>query len=323
MRRLEALDNINKQRASATKQKFHSIFEGHDDCRWSNWKHMNATEMLKHVRDVVFPFIQNLNDGDDVLFSRYLKDATFMILKPSLLQEAVEIFDKINITERAQDVQGDVYELLLSEIQIAGMNGQFRTPRHIIKMIVELLDPKLGETICDPACGTGGFLISAYEHIVRENTSKELIEYDEDGNAHNLVGDKIAKKEHWSFLQNNSFYGFDFEYTMLRIGIMNMILHGIRHPNITYADSLSKRFDQSKHYDVILANPPFAGAVDRTDINDNFKLNTRDTELLFLELFHNILKMGGRAGVIVPTGVSQVQARQIKKSEEPFLKNVS
>ena len=303
MRRLEVLDAQHKQQAKVTGKKFSSIFKGNEDCEWSHWKNMNAEDMLKHVSKKVFPFIQNLNDGEDVLYSKYMKDATFMIPKPSLLQEAVSIFDNLNITSRNQDTQGDIYEYLLSELKISGKNGQFRTPRHIIRMIIELVNPQLGETVCDPACGTGGFLINTYEHIVKNNTSKDLIEFDPDGSAHNLIGDKITKPEHWNLLKNKTFYGFDFEPTMIRIGLMNMILHGIRHPNISYADSLSKNFDQTKQYDVVLANPPFAGSIDEGDINDNFRLETTKTELLFGELFYNILKIGGRAGIIVPNGV--------------------
>ena len=303
MRRLEVLDTQYMQYAKTKSEKFTSIFENHKDCRWSYWKNMNAVDMLKHVTNTVFPFIQKLTDGEDVLYSKYMEGATFMIQKPSLLQETVSIFDELNITNQNQDTQGDIYEYLLSELKISGKNGQFRTPRHIIRMIIELVNPQLGETICDPACGTGGFLVNAYEHIVKNNTSVDLIQYDEDGSAHNLIGDKIVKKEHWNLLKAKSFYGFDFEYTMVRTGLMNMILHGIRHPNISYADSLSKRFDQTKQFDIILANPPFSGSIDKGDINDNFKLKTTQTELLFGELFYNILKTGGRAGVVLPNGV--------------------
>jgi len=319
MRRLEVLDSQHEQHAKAKGEKGESIFNGHKDCRWSHWKNMNAEDMLKHVSNVVFPFIKTLTDGEDVLYSKYMKDATFMIQKPSLLQEAVSIFDELNITSRNQDTQGDIYEYLLSELQISGKNGQFRTPRHIIRMMIELVNPQLGETICDPACGTGGFLINSYEHIVKNNTSEEMIEYDSDGSAHNLIGDKITKKEHWDLLKNRTFYGFDFDYTMIRIGLMNMILHGIRHPNISYADSLSKRFDQTRQYDIVLANPPFAGSIDKGDIHDSFLLPTTKTELLFLELFNNILKIGGRAGIIVPHGVLSSTSSKAHNDLRKFL----
>ena len=303
MKRLEVLDSQHEQHAKTKGEKYKSIFKGHDDCRWSHWKNMNANDMLKHVVNVVFPFIQNLDGEEDTLYSKYMKGATFMIQKPSLLQEAVSIFDEINISNQNQDTQGDIYEYLLSKLNISGQNGQFRTPRHIIRMIIELVNPQLGETVCDPACGTGGFLINAYQHVVKNNTTEDLIKYDPDGTAHNLIGDKITKKEHWNLLKNKSFYGFDFDYTMIRIGLMNMILHGIGHPNISYSDSISKKFDQTKQYDIVLANPPFAGSIDSGDIHDEFRLSTTKTELLFVELFYNILKIGGRAGIIVPSGV--------------------
>jgi type I restriction enzyme M protein len=302
MRRLEVLDAQHEQHAKIKGVKFKSVFKGHEDCRWSYWKNMNAEKMLKHVVTEVFPFIQNLDGNEDTLYSKYMKGATFMIQKPALLQEAVSIFDELNITNQNQDTQGDIYEYLLGKLNISGQNGQFRTPRHIIRMIIELVNPQLGETVCDPACGTGGFLINAYEHIVKNNTSKDLVQYDPDGTAHNLIGDKITKKAHWDLLKNKSFFGFDFDYTMIRIGLMNMILHGIETPNISYADSLSKNFNQTNQYDIILANPPFAGSIDKNDVHDNFKSSTIKTELLFMELFFNILKIGGKAGVIVPNG---------------------
>jgi len=317
MKRLEDLDKIHEQRALSRKEKFKSIFEKNENCRWSYWKHMNAEDMLKHVHELVFPFIKNLHDGEDVLFSQYLKDAVFMIPKPSLLQEAVSIIDELHISEQNQDTQGDIYEYLLSELKSAGKNGQFRTPRHIIRMMVELIDPQIGQTICDPACGTSGFLINAYQHIIQKNTSQDIIEYDPDGTPHNLIGDKIVKKEYWNLLRQKTFYGFDFDSTMIRIGLMNMILHGIDHPNIRYADVLSRKFDQSIKYDVVLANPPFAGSIDKPDISDDFKSDTTKTELLFLELFYNILKVGGKAAIIVPNGVlfgasnAHVQVRKL------------
>jgi len=303
IKRLEDLDVIHSKRAAVRKEQHKSVFKGHENCRWSQWKHLNAEAMLKHVQEVVFPFIKNLHNGDDVLFSKYMKDAMFAISKASLLQEAVAIIDEMNITERNQDTQGDIYEYLLSELKTSGKNGQFRTPRHIIRMMIELVNPDLGQTICDPACGTAGFLIAAYEHILRKYTSNDIIRIEEDGSVHNLVGDKIVEKSHWNLLKRETFYGFDFNATMIRIGLMNMILHGIERPNIRYADTLSRKFEQKVQYDIVFANPPFAGAIDKSDINDAFKLDTKKTELLFLELFYNLLRIGGRAAVIVPNGV--------------------
>lgn len=302
MKRLEDLDTLNRMRSEARKEKHESIFAEHEDCKWSNWKHMNAEAMYKHVGEVVFPFIKSLHNGEEVLYSRYLRDATFMIPKASLVQEAVSIIDEIEIGERP-DIQGDIYEHLLSELKTAGKNGQFRTPRHIIRMMVELVDPDIGQKICDPACGTGGFLIAAYQHILRKYTSADMVKEDPDGTPHNLIGNKIVKKEHWKFLWDETFYGYDFEVTMIRIALMNMILHGITQPNIEQRDTVSKQFSQKPAYDVILANPPFAGYIDKGDINDAFSLDTTKTELLFLELFYNLLNVGGRAAVIVPNGV--------------------
>jgi type I restriction enzyme M protein len=317
MKRLEDLDTIHSKRASARKEQYKSIFEGHENCRWSQWKHLNAEAMLKHVQLEVFPFIKELHNGDDTLYSQYMKDANFVIPKASLLQEAVAIIDEMNITERNQDTQGDIYEHLLGELKTSGLNGQFRTPRHIIRMMIELVDPDIGQTICDPACGTAGFLIGAYEHVLRKYTSDDIIRVDEDGTSHNLVGDKIVEKTHWNLLKRETFYGFDFDTTMIRIGLMNMILHGIERPNIRYADTLSKKFEQKPQYDIVFANPPFAGSIDKSDINDAFKLDTAKTELLFVELFYNLLRVGGRTAVIVPNGVlfgssnAHVQARKL------------
>src|SRR5437867_8346516 len=221
MKRLEDLDSIHAKRAAARKEERKSLFEGHDDCRWSQWKHLDAESMLKHVQEVVFPFIKNLTNGDDTYYSNFMRDAQFVIPKASLLQEAVAIIDEMDITERNQDTQGDIYEHLLGELKTAGKNGQFRTPRHIIRMMVELVDPDIGQKICDPACGTGGFLIAAYQHILRKYTSPDMVKEDSDGTPHNLIGNKIVKKEHWKLLWDETFYGYDFEVTMIRIALMN------------------------------------------------------------------------------------------------------
>ncbi len=303
MKRLDELDTQRKLAAEARGQKHKSFFDRKESCRWSHWKNFNAEAMFEHVNKTVFPFIKNLHNGSDVLYSEYMKDAAFMIPKASLLQEAVSIIDDIRIVGEKPDVQGDIYEHLLGELKTAGKNGQFRTPRHIIRMMVELVDPDIGQKICDPACGTGGFLIAAYQHILKKYTTPDLAKIDTDGTPHNLIGDKIVKKEHWDLLSKGTFYGFDFEITMIRIALMNMILHGIMEPNIEQRDTLSKRFAQKPIYDVVFANPPFAGYVDKTDINDNFKLDTTKTELLFVELFYNLLNVGGKAAVIVPNGV--------------------
>lgn len=258
---------------------------------------------LEHVRDVVFPFIKNIHDGEKTLFSQHMKDAVFMIPKPTLLQEAVSIIDELNISAQSADVQGDLYEYLLNQLATSGKNGQFRTPRHIIRMMVELVDPDVNDRICDPACGTGGFLFSAYKHILKKYTSTDLIEQDTEGEYHNLIGDNITEQKHWDKLHNDTFYGFDFDSTMVRIGLMNMVLHGIKYPHIQLVDTLSNLYTEEDRYTVILANPPFKGSIDKDDINDKLKLGTKKTELLFVENMIRLLETGGKCGVIVPDGV--------------------
>jgi len=296
IRRLEVTDSDNERKAKVQGKKHKSIYNSHDKCRWSYFKNMNADDMFEHVSDTVFPFVKGLDGDKDTLYAQYMKDARLTIQVPSLLEEAVSILDDINISSHSHDVQGDIYEELLGQLQQTGKNGQFRTPRHIIKMMVELVKPQIGETVCDPACGTGGFLFNAYEYILRQYTSKENLM------AEKLVGDKIIEKKHWDILHNETYTGFDSEAVMIRIAVLNMILHGISQPNITRMNSLSKSFDQKKKYDIVLANPPFAGSMS-SDIHDDFTLNAKKTELLFCELFYNILDVGSRAAVIVPSGV--------------------
>lgn len=320
MRRLEILDSQRKEHAIMKNEKHVSIFLKNDECRWSFWKNMSADKMLNHVSTVVFPFIKDLAHSKSS-YSKFMKDATFIIQKPSLLEESVSILDEMNISSRAHDLQGDIYEYLLNELKISGKNDQFRTPRHIIRMVIDLVNPQLGETVCDPACGTGGFLVNSYEHIVKQNTTPELIKYDSNWAPYGIIGDKIIKKEHWRILKEKSFFGFDFDSTMLRIGVMNMMLHGIDEPNIEYADSLSKSFKQNKQYDVILANPPFAGSIDEGDINDDFSLETTKTSLLFLELFYNLLKIGGRAGIIIPLSELSTDSNAHKKIRKILVNN--
>jgi type I restriction enzyme M protein len=320
MKRLEDADTQQKRGAERRGDKYVSIFKGKESCRWSHWMHFDAETMLKHVRDVVFPFIKELK-GDGNFYSESMKDAVFLIPKPSLIQEAVKVLDEVNLSAKGIDLQGDIYEYLLSEIAQSGKNGQFRTPRHIIRMIVDLVNPKIGNRICDPACGTAGFLIGAYNHILKDNTDPANIEYDEDGAPHNLTGDKIVNKKHWEALWEKTFFGYDFDTTMVRIALMNMVLHGINEPAIRYADTLSKGFKERNLYDIILANPPFKGSVDKSDIAEDLtvtgKSKTPKTELLFINLFVNMLIPGGRCGVIVPDGVlfgssnAHVEARKL------------
>lgn len=311
MRRLDAGDQKRTEDATWLGQSYVSIFDGQEDCRWSRFRHLPAEEMLEHVRDKVFPFIKRLG-GENQSFARYMQDAVFIIPKPSLLVEAVGIIDEIyGEIERERkesgqtfhDTQGDLYEYLLAEISTAGKNGQFRTPRHIIQMICSLLDPKLGEEICDPACGTGGFLLGAYQNILTRHTTANLREIDENGIERGLVGDQLTDERQWQVLRERTFYGFDFDTTMVRIGLMNLLLHGIDRPNLHYKDTLSKKFDEKDRYDIVFANPPFKGSIDKSDIHEDLRLKTTKTELLFVNRIIDLLRIGGRAGVIVPDGV--------------------
>lgn len=301
MKRMEDEDNENELNAKFNGMEFVSIFDGHEDLKWSNWTNMSADDMFVHVRDNVFPFLTTLGD-DESLYNRYMQNAIFQIPTGSVLAEATKIIDKLNIKEQNKDVQGDLYEYLLAQLSTAGKNGQFRTPRHIIKMIVELIKPQIGEVICDPAAGTAGFLMNAYNYVLKSNTSPDLIKIDGEGNEYNFKGDKLQSEE-YDLLNNKMFYGFDFDQTMVRIGLMNMMMHGIKNPNIVQINSLSTRFDQKPVYDVILANPPFKGSIDSNELNDSFSLKTEKTEILFLELMYNCLTIGGRCGVIVPQGI--------------------
>jgi len=311
MKRIDELDLKKQQDAEFTGEKFVSFFNHENqDCRWSHFRHMEGGEMLTHMQARVFPFLKNL-DGEKSPFAKHMGNAVFIISKPSLLVEAVSIidgiFEEISRQEEDgqgfQDTQGDLYEYLLSEMSSAGKLGQFRTPRHIIQLICELVNPKLGDSICDPACGTGGFLLGAYHHILTQHTGKEHQKTDENGLTRGIVGDKLTDERQWAQLKEKTFYGYDIDESMVRIGLMNLMMHGIAHPNIEQKDTLSKKYDQDNYFDVIIANPPFKGSIDKGDINESLSLPTTKTELLFVNRIIKSLKIGGRAGVIVPDGV--------------------
>lgn len=325
MKRLDEMDTKKKQDAEFTGEAYTSLFAGKkENLRWSHFKQMEGGEMLLHMQTQVFPFLKTLGKEESP-FAKHMANAVFIISKPSLLVEAINIIDEIfeEIAKQDakgqgfQDTQGDLYEYLLSEITSAGKLGQFRTPRHIIQLICELVDPKLGDTICDPACGTGGFLLGAYQHIITEYTSKENRKTDENGLTRGDLGDKLTNEKQWTHLKEKTFYGYDMDESMVRIGLMNLMMHGISSPNIEQKDTLSKRYEENNHYDVIMANPPFKGSIDKGDINESLSLATTKTELLFLERIIQSLKIGGRAGVIVPDGVlfgssnAHIQARKM------------
>jgi type I restriction enzyme M protein len=320
MKQLEDEDVAREQNAQLSGNHYESLFNGHEDCKWSEWTNLPATQILDHVRDTVFPFLRNLG-GEDSLYAQYMKDAVFIIPVPSLLIEAVRIINSLHIKEQNRDVKGDIYEYLLSELKTAGKNGQFRTPRHVIRMMIELIEPKIGDRICDPACGTAGFLIASHEHILRENTSLELISLEENGTERNLKGDKLNQKQ-WELLKEHTLYGYDFDQTMVRISLMNLMMHGITRPNIIQMNTLSTRYNQElNYYDVVLANPPFTGSIDESEINGKFSIRAKKTEILFLELMYNILSSGGRCAVIVPDGVLFGNQKAHKKIRTKLLED--
>jgi len=287
MKRLEDEDIRKEQEARLTKEPFTSIFAKHKDCRWSEWSNYSSEKIMDHVRDKVFPFLRNLDNGDS-FYAKYMRNANFEIPTASLLMEAVKIINDMHIKEQNQDTQGDMYEFLLSELQTAGKNGQFRTPRHIIKMMVDIAKPEYGDRILDPACGTAGFLVNAYEYII-------------DSNKREGVSTLSAQKK--KILDEESIYGYDIDPTLTRISLMNLMMHGITRPNIQQLNTLSKRYNEENTYDLILANPPFKGSIDESEMSDNLLIKTKKTELLFLELMFNSLASGGRCAVIVPDGV--------------------
>lgn len=257
------------------------------DMRWSKFKNMgDAEKMLEVVRDQAFPFIKSMGgSAAETSYARHMKNAVFMVGSAALLSNVVDQIDQIPMADR--DTKGDLYEYMLSKLTTAGTNGQFRTPRHIIKMMVQMLDPKpsQGETICDPSCGTAGFLVAAAEHV-----------------RDAMLGD-ASLREHYNA---GMFNGYDFDATMLRIGSMNMMLHGIENPSIEARDSLSEDASgDDDSYTVVLANPPFKGSVEKSTIAKDLSrvVKTTKTELLFLVQMIRILKLGGRAAVIVPDGV--------------------
>ena len=331
MKRLDELDQKRQADAEWTGETYASKFEGSwippeyrsqsepekfaiekRTLRWSEFKRMQAEEMLQHVQGKVFPFLKDLN-GAESNFTHHMKNAVFIIPKPALLVEAVKTIDDIfEVMERDsrengqafQDIQGDVYEMLLSEIATAGKNGQFRTPRHIIKLMADLVQPQLGHKIADPACGSGGFLLGAYQYIVTQLAikagSKDLTP-DEDGFVRTSVAAALTEKA--QAILASSLWGYDIDATMVRLGLMNLMMHGIDEPHIDYKDTLSKSYTEESEYDIVLANPPFTGSIDKGDINEALQLGTTKTELLFVENIYRLLKKGGTACVIVPQGV--------------------
>ena len=297
IKRLDELHTLKERKAARIgKPVEEPVFAaGQDHLRWSRFKETAPETMFATVRDEVFPFIKGLGrngnggdgDPDDSTYTRHMKDALFMIPAPRVLANVVDQLDTIDMADT--DTKGDLYEYMLGKIASAGQNGQFRTPRHIIKLMVEMTAPNPRDVICDPACGTAGFLIAASEYLVRHHSEA-------------IYRDEAARRRY----NEGTFHGYDFDSTMLRIGSMNMLLHGVENPDIRYRDSLAQADDdEAEKYSLILANPPFAGSLDYESTARDLQqiVKTKKTELLFMALFLRLLQTGGRAAVIVPDGV--------------------
>lgn len=323
MKQLDETDKRKISNADFLNEKYTSIFSGKffppgsDDkeeknaieketLRWSYFTRMPSEEMLLHVQSKVFPFIKQLEEVNS-FFTKHMANAAFLIPSGRMLTEATktidEIFAELEKENRFIDAQGDFYEYLLDSLKQAGKNGQFRTPTHVIELIVELIEPKLGNKIADPASGTAGFLLAAYKYLITEFTSDTYKQPDDNGFTRGTLADKLVDEKAKALLNEETFFGFDIDPTMIRIGLMNLMMHGITQPRIDYKDTLSKNYNEDNVYDIVMANPPFTGRIDKGDLNETFTIATTKSELLFVERIYKMLRMGGTAGVVVPQGV--------------------
>lgn len=313
IKRLDELHTLKERKAARTGKPIEEpIFLANQDAlRWSRFKETAPESMYERVRDQVFPFIKTLGrngnaDGEgDSTYTHHMKDAMFMMPTPRVLANVVDQLDSIDMAD--SDTKGDLYEYMLGKIATAGQNGQFRTPRHIIKLMVDMTAPTPKDKICDPACGTAGFLIAASEYLVAHHSDT-------------IYKDADARRR----FNEGTFHGYDFDSTMLRIGSMNMLLHGVENPDIRYKDSLAQADeDDAEKYSLVLANPPFAGSLDYESTAKDLQqiVKTKKTELLFMALFLRLLQTGGRAAVIVPDGVLFGSSKAHKALREILVEN--
>jgi len=295
IKRLDELHTLKEAKAARTGKPIEDpVFRADQDpLRWSRFKETEPEQMFKTISDEVFPFIKTLGKKDNTngesgsTYTHHMKNALFMMPTPRLLANVVDQLDSIDMA--SSDTKGDLYEYMLGKIASAGQNGQFRTPRHIIQLMVEMTAPTPKDMICDPACGTAGFLIAASDYLIKHHSDT-------------IYKDAKARRR----FNQDTFHGYDFDNTMLRIGSMNMLLHGVENPDICYKDSLAQTDDDdAEKYSLILANPPFAGSLDYEATAKDLQkiIKTKKTELLFLALFLRLLQIGGRAAIIVPDGV--------------------
>jgi type I restriction enzyme M protein len=322
IKQLDENDTTDKHNSELTGETYSSIFTGKyfppgtdktkpdnaldkENLRWSKIDR-DSPNIIHTMQSQVFPFVKELGQ-EGSSFAKHMQNAVFLIPKASLLTDAMDtidaIYEEIKTEDRFIDTQGDVYEHLLSQLSQAGKNGQFRTPTHIIEMMVELVEPQLGDRIADPACGSSGFLLGSLKYIISELTSQKYKRKDDNGFMRGTTADKLIKEADKEKLQTDTFYGFDIDPTMIRLGLMNLMMHGIKNPKIEYTDTLSKFYKEENLYQKILANPPFTGSVDKEDLSPDFVIFTTKSELLFLERIYTMLATGGTAAVVVPQGV--------------------
>jgi type I restriction enzyme M protein len=301
LKMLEEQDIALEKETQLTKRTYKSIFEKeNEEYRWSNWVHRTGKELFNFVRDKVFPFMENISNGRENI-RRMFYGAKFLIPDEVTLKKALDIIDEIDFSQLDTDVKGDLYEDLLNQIESAGALGQFLTPRHIIRYMVQMVNPKIGETVFDPACGSGGFLLNAYERIKLQNSDpKNIGPYN---GSKRGPGDKLSQKQ-WQFLQQETFFGQDIDPEMARLTLMNFFLHGLEEPDIKRKDTVAGPEDEEdlRRYDVVMTNPPFAGKVNKERIKKSLPIKSTKTQVLFLSYVIDALKPNGRGGIILPEG---------------------
>jgi len=344
-RMLDMQEEVAERKAARTGIKVDRLFPNTPEgqlLRWKNFNNMSGAELHRHLKTHVYPYFARLGRKSDLQdglgadgtaiealghIGEYMQDADLEIKNAPVLSSAVAMVNSLPLTQ--SDVKGDIYEYLLSKLTTAGINGQFRTPRHIIDAMIELMDPQPTETVCDPACGTAGFLARTMEYLNRKYSSSEAEGgqwKDDEGNLH-YSGDLL--EPYRTHINTEMFWGFDFDTTMLRVSSMNMALHGVNGANILYQDSLNKSIKENyprqevDFFDVVLANPPFKGSLDETNTNPALlgMVKTKKTELLFVGHILRSLKLGGRAAVIVPDGVLFGSSKAHQQLRQELIEN--
>src|SRR3989344_547119 len=317
LKRLEEDNNKKANDALLEEKHFVSVFKDNENCKWSTWANMSADDIIKHVRDIVFPFIRSLDD-QSFFYAKYLKNATFNIENPQTLVQAVKIINLEELNKKDSFSDGLIYKYLLSQLNIEAQNKQYKTPDHIIHLMVALVKPTVDDVICDPTCATGTFLEACYQHILKENTSPEFIKQDEYGNEYDLKGDKL--ESNWEKFTKETFYGFNVSQSMTRVALMNLMMHGLQNPNIQQMDTLSRQYEEANKYSLIICNPPFNNKVNTSDVRTDFSVTAKKSIYYYLELIYNLLMIGGRCAVIIPEGIAFGTKKNEKKVKELLIK---